>query len=214
MNRAWRQAMGVAAIGGALLGYAIAVSATTFNVSFNSTGMSGASAILAFDFIDGGPPSNSVVLSALTSNGTMGATSATGAVTGTARWTFTDTSFFNELLVSLGPLGTATSFSFTTSDNAPAGGSQPDAFFFSILDPNTLLPLFPTGDSISGEDALFEFDIGGEAPCRASLCVYSPVPAIQGFSLTVTPVPSAPEPGTLALLAVGIGALFARGRLR
>ena len=48
--------------------------ATTINVTINSTALNGVTAVLAFDFIDGGPPDNTVTLSALTSNGTQDST--------------------------------------------------------------------------------------------------------------------------------------------
>src|SRR5881394_4053563 len=113
-----------------LLFFAGGVHATVFNVTIDSTSLSGATAVLAFDFIDGGPPDNTVTLSALTSNGTQDSTSTTGNVTGTGPWTFSDAggSFFNELLVTFNPMGTSLLFSFTTTDNAPDAGSSPDAF--------------------------------------------------------------------------------------
>jgi hypothetical protein len=184
--------------------------ATTFNVVINSAGFSGSSATLAFDFIDGGPPSNTVTLSALTSNGTQGATSTSGSVSGNGPWTFSDASFFNELLVSFGPLGTSMSFSFTPSDNAPAGGSFPDAFSFFVLDSSATLPLVTT-NAPGGSDALFEFDaIGGLA--QAGLSVYTPDQS--GYSIRVSAPTGMPEPGSLALLAAGFVAFSFRKQFK
>jgi hypothetical protein len=201
--------LGLAALGGALFICSLSVGATTFNVFMNSTGFSGSSATLAFDFVDGGPPSNSVILGALTSNGTQGSTSTTGSVAGTGPWTFTDASFFNELLVSFAPLGTTMSFSFSTTDNPPAGGSFPDAFTFFVLDSSATFPLITT-NAPGGSDALFEFDTTGLG--AQGLSVYTPDQS--GFSIRVSAPGGAPEPGSLALLAVGLGALAFRKQFK
>ena len=183
--------------------------ATTFNVTINSTALNGVTAILAFDFIDGGPPDNTVTLSALTSNGTQDSTSTTGNVTGTGPWTFSDAggSFFNELLVTFNPMGTSLLFSFTTTDNAPDAGSSPDAFSMYVVDSTATLPLITTDDP-TGASALFLFNIGQGSE---GLTVYTPDQA--GFSVSASSPPSpAPEPGTLFLLLAGAMALFARRR--
>lgn len=197
--------LGLAALGGALFICSLYVRATTFNVSIGSAGFAGASATLAFDFVDGGPPSNTVILSALTSDGTQGASSTTGGVSGTGPWTITDTSFFNELLVSFAPLGTSTSFSFTTTDNPPDPGSFPDSFSFFLLDSSAIFPLITT-NAPGGSDALFEVDMTGLG--AAGLSVYTPDQS--GFSIQVSTPGVMPEPGSLALLIVGFGALFFR----
>jgi hypothetical protein len=208
MHAQWRRRIGLAAVGGALVICSLCARATTFNVVIDSTGFSASSATLAFDFIDGGPPSNTVTLSALTSDGTQGATSTTGSVSGTGPWTFSDASFFNELLVSFGPLGTSLSFSFSTTDNPPDLGSFPDAFSFFVLDSSATFPLITT-NAPGGSDALFEFDITGLG--TAGLNVYTPDQS--GFSIQVS-TPGVPEPGSLALLAVGFGALFFRKQFK
>jgi hypothetical protein len=186
-----------------------AVGATTFNVVINSSGFSGSSATLAFDFLDGGPPSNTVTLSALTSNGTQGLTQLTGGVSGSGPWTFTDAAFFSELLISFDPLGTTMSFSFTTSDNPASPGSFPDAFSFFVLDSSATLPLITT-DAPGGSDALFEFDFSGQG--IGGLSVYTPDQT--GYSIEVSSPGTAPEPGSLALLAGGIMALLVRRRVK
>jgi hypothetical protein len=101
------------------------VHATAFDVTVDSTLLNGSTAVLAFDFIDGGPPNNTANLRALISNGTQGSTSITGNVTGAGPWAFSDTgnSFFNELLVTFSPMGSALSFSFTLSSNAREVGT-------------------------------------------------------------------------------------------
>jgi hypothetical protein len=202
----WGYRISLAAVG-ALFICPLYVGATTFNVSIDSAGFSGSSATLAFDFVDGGPPSNTVNLSALTSDGTQGATSTTGGVTGTGPWTFSDASFFNELLVSFGPLGTSISFSFSTTDNPPAGGSSPDEFSFFVLDSLAQSALITT-NAPDGLDELFAFDITGLG--AGGLTVYTPDQS--GFSIRVSAPTGIPEPGSLALLAAGFVAFFVRKR--
>ena len=186
--------------------------ALTFNVVLDTTSLDGTNATLAFDFFDGGPPSNTVVLSTLASNGTQGSASTTGDVTGTGPWTFSDlgnTSFFNELLVDFTPMGTSLSFSFTATDNPAEAGSSPDSFAFTILDSTTLQPLIATDDQ-TGANALFLMSLGEG---QQGLNVYTPILAPdQVFSIDVTTA-SAPEPATLALLVIGFGAMFRRRRL-
>jgi hypothetical protein len=202
----------LAGLGLATLLFGVGIAqATTFNVNVTISGasLSGAPAILDFIFLDGGPPDNTVTLSALTSHGTPGSGSTTfGNVTGTGPWTFSDSggSFFNELQVPFNPLGTAISFSFTTSDNPAAPGSFPDDFSFFILNPD--LSFLITTNEPFGTNALFAYDIGVGA---AGLRVFMPDQA--GFSFSVTPVRAAPEPASLALLAAGLLALLPRKRL-
>lgn len=201
-----RVARDVAALAAALMLAPASALATTYDVVLDTTGLASLSGVLAFDFIDGGPPSNTVVLSTLTSNGTQGATSTFGDVTGSGPWTFSDagnTSLFNELLVDF-TFGTTLSFSFTTSDDPPQGGSS-DAFSFFILDAN-FFPLVTTDDP-TGANALFLVSIGQGAQ---SLAVYAPQ---DGVSIAVRPV-ATPEPFTSALLAIGIAAMYARRERR
>jgi hypothetical protein len=169
--------------------------------------LNGLPAVLAFDFIDGSPPDNTVILSALTSDGTPGPASTTGNVTGTGPWIFSDAggSAFNELLVPFNPMGSSLSFSFTTTDNPPTG-PLPDAFSMVILDSSTLLPLIHTDDPRKA-DALFVFDIGDGF---AGTTQY--VPQESGFTLTLAQ--QVPEPGSAALLLSGALALLARRRDR
>ena len=196
--------------------------AATYDAVIISSGLSGPAA-LAFDYIDGGPPDNTVVLNAPLGDWVPAPAPATPSdfpplaicadPTCPAPWTFTESvpmNSFYELQVPFSAIGTTLSFSFTTTDNAPEGGSFPDSFSFFMLDPDTGLPLFPTSDPSA---ALFLVSIQGIGPCGEGLCVYPPDPAILGFSMIVMPVTPAPEPGTLALLAAGFGALFARRRL-
>jgi hypothetical protein len=203
-GKAW---LPVGILTGSLLISSAGLNALTFDVVVNTTSLNGLDATLAFDFLDGGSPSNTVILSTLTSDGTQGATSASGDVTGSGPWTFSDlgnTSIFNELLVDFTPMGTSLAFSFTTTDNPPDPGSSPDSFSFFVL-----TPLITTDEPL-GSNALFLFNLGQGAQ---GLTVYNPILLPdQIFSIEVTPAPGAPEPGTLALLAAGFGAMLWRRR--
>jgi hypothetical protein len=197
-----------AAVAGALFVCSPHLGATTYNVVINSTGFSTSDATLAFDFTDGGPPHNTVTLSALTSNGTQGAPSISGSITGMGPWIFADASGFSELLVPFSPLGTSMSFSFSTTDNAPAGGSFPDEFAFFVLDSDAVFPLVTTNEPL-GSDALFIVDISGLG--AGGLNVYTPE---SGYSIDVRPITQAPEPASLALLAAGFVAFSLRKRYK
>jgi hypothetical protein len=207
-SKAW---LPVGILTGSLLIWSAGLGALTFDVVVNTTSLNGLDATLAFDFLDGGSPSNTVILGTLTSDGTQGTASTSGDVTGNGPWTFSDlgnTSFFNELLVDFTPMGTSLAFSFTATDNPPDGGSQPDSFSFFVLGTDQITPLIETDGP---GDALFLLSLGqGEQ----GLTVYNPILLPdQIFSIEVTPSQGGvPEPSTLALLAAGFGALLRRRR--
>lgn len=195
---------GAAAVAFLLVSVSLA-HATTIDVSIDSSFLNGLPAVVAFDFIDGGTPDNSVTLSSLTSDGTLDSTSTTGNVTGSGPWTFSDAggSFFNELLVAFNPMGTSLSFSFTTTDNAPSPGSVPDAFSMFVLD-STAATAVVTTDDPTGANALFLFNIGQGA---GGVNVYAP--AQTGFSISAAPPRTVPEPSVPASLLGGAAAWFA-----
>src|SRR5262249_32147641 len=159
--------------------------------------LNGVDAVLAFDFIDGGTPSNSLTLTPLTSDGTQDSTSMTGDVTGTGPWILNDSSLFNELLVSFNSMGSSLSFSFTTTDSPRDPASFPDAFSFFIVNTD-LSPLITTNDP-TGANALFQYSLGEGA---IGLIIF--VPDQAGVSVLVTPTLSAPEPGSLTLAAMAL----------
>lgn len=175
--------------------------AGTIDVTIDTSFLTGVPAVLAFDFIDGSPPDNSVTLSAITSDGTQGPTSTTGNVTGTGPWTLSDAggSAFNELLVAFNPMGTSLSFSITTTDDPPEG-PLPDGFSMLILDPSATQSLISTDDQ-TGANALFLVSIGRGF---AGTSVYGSEQS--GFSITVTPLS---EPTSAALVLSAALALLA-----
>lgn len=178
--------------------------ASAFDVTINPASLGMSTAVLVFDFIDGGPPDNTVTLSAITSDGTQDSATIFGNITGTGPWIFTDTGS-PELQVSFSKLGTSLTFSFTTTDNPPDAASTTDGFSLFIgSDPFT--PLFHTS-APDNQNILFLYSIGA---AEQSLTKYTPEQT--DFSFSVTPVQAAPEPASLALIAAGLAALLARRR--
>ena len=176
-------------------------------VDVNTSPLSGASAQLGFDFIDGGSPSNTITLSDFSTDGTLGGVFPTGGVSGTlpGTVTLTDSFFFNEYLTNI-TLGNSFSFILDATTSGPDLGSLPDAFSLFLLNPVTGLPLFATTDP-TGSDSLLTLNIDGST--LGTLDVFS---APGGESVvTVTRVSVTPEPGTLLLLGSGL-ALFSLRR--
>lgn len=195
-------------------------SAISYHVTIDSAALNGATAQLALDFIDGGPPSNSITISNFSIIGLLTSQTTSGSVTGALPNPvgLTDGSFFNELLadlsIGLSIVGTPQiAFDFDPTTNAPSGASLPDSFSVFLLNPVTGLSLFGTTDP-TGADALFQFDIDGTN--TGALSRYSATNA--GFKLAVTPVISpppstgVPEPTSLFMLLLGV--LFCGGSIR
>lgn len=203
-----RSLASVTAAVGALSFAAVVQGATVYSVSIDTRLIGGTSTQVAFDFIDGGSPSNTVVISGFVSDGSLGSQAAIGDVTGALPGTFTlgDSQFFNELLVGL-TLGSTLVFHFEATANSPDAGSVPDSFSLFMLDLNTQLPLFPTSTP-SGADALLQFDIDGSPP--------SAYRALGGeVTITVAQVQQkVPEPGTFLLASLALAALACQRRRR
>jgi hypothetical protein len=183
-----------------------ALADSTYSVVVDTSGLSGTSAQLAFDFIDGGPPSNdnTVTLSNFLTDGTLGAVSPSGGVAGTlpGTVTLTDPTFFNEYLADI-TVGTDFSFQLDASINGPGLGSSPDAFSITVLDPTTGLPLFNTTDP-TGADTLLVLNIDGSA--NGALSLYA-APGNQA-QVTATLLSPVPEPNTLLLMISGVGGVL------
>src|ERR1700736_1579782 len=56
---------------------------TSYQIKVDSSPITGVSAQLAFDFLDGGPPSNTITISSFTTDGPLGSVFPSGGVTGT-----------------------------------------------------------------------------------------------------------------------------------
>jgi hypothetical protein len=120
----------------ALAVHSTARAQTDYDVTINTSSLSGTSATLTFDFLaGGGTQSNSVTLVDLSTNGTLlsggeNSGSVIGSLPGAA--TLTNASFFNELQQGI-TLGSTISFQLDATRNAPSAGSLPDTFSFFIL---------------------------------------------------------------------------------
>jgi hypothetical protein len=172
--------------------------ALPYSINMDTSALSGTSAQLAFDFIDGGPASNTITITNFLTDGILGNATLTGDAAGSLGGTVTlsDGSFFNEYLTDL-TLGNSFSFLVDFTSNAPASGSSPDAFSFFILDPSTGLPINNTSDP-TGAGSLLTLNIDG-----------SPQPNLNGYDTSVTAViyqspSSVPEPGTILMMGLGI----------
>jgi len=174
-----------------------------FDINVNTANLTGKPAILAFDFTNGdGVFNNTARVANFLTDGSFDPVQAlpAGDVDGSlnATVTFSDTSFFNELLQPI-TLGNAFQFRLEISDLF--AGGIPDAFSFFILDSN-LMPLVSTDDP-SGGDALFALDLTGTG--SGNLSVYASPQA----SWSITPVP---EPDSLALMLIGFWSLYSRNQ--
>lgn len=177
--------------------------AAPYSIDISTPFLSGTSAQLAFDFIDGGPPAsdNTITISKFVTDGTLGAVSLSGGVAGTLTGTvtLTDPVFFNEYLTNT-TLGTDFSFEVSATTNFPGSPNLPDAFSLSVLDPITGLPLFSTSDP-TGANTLMLLNIDGTS--NGTLDVYT-APGREAVVTATLVTPSLPEPGTLFLLAYGV----------
>lgn len=173
------------------------VHAATIKVTVSTAAFANTSAMLAFDLIDGGPPPNSVSITAFTTDGTLGSSQSTGSVAGNlpGQVTLSDASFFSEYLQDI-VLGTMFSFMLSTAGNVADAGSIPDAFSLFVLD--ALGGALVSTDDPTGANALLLYNIGESDP----LALYT----ADGLSVTVEVVQGVPAPDTasLALLACGL----------
>jgi hypothetical protein len=176
------------------LGITVAT-ASAIQVTLDTSALAGTAAQLAFDFIEGGTPSNSVTITGFSTDGTLGGATLTGDVTGALPGTVTlsDSNFFNEYLLHIA-LGNSISFTFETTDNPPDDPSfPPDSFSFFLIDPTTGLSLIETSDP-TGANSLLLYSIGVASPLR----VY------DSDQVTISAASTAPEPAPALLMLVGL----------
>ncbi len=167
------------------------------NVSVDTSSLSGLFSVF-FQMTDGG---NGVHNSVTVSNFSLGTgtllpdDSAFGDVSGNliTGLTLSDGDFLNFFVQSFNP-GLALSFQMTMSSLFDA--ATPDAFAFSILDASGA-PI--TTSDPTGANSLLSVFFNGQTP------------EIASYGAQVTPVP---EPGTFALLGLGVGAWLGLRRLR
>lgn len=183
---------------------------STYSVVIATSSLSGTSADLAFDLLNGGSASNTVTISGLSTDGTLGAVSTTGEVTGTLPGTVTlmdsPSSFFNEYLTGI-TLGSRFSFVLDVTTNGPNLSSLPDAFSLLLLNPVTGLPLFATTDP-TGSNSLLTLNIDGSPQGALSAYIAPGGEAV----VTATPVSTTtvPEPGTIFLLVSGFALVLSK----
>ena len=177
--------------------------AAPYHVVIDTGTLPAAGFVLAFDFIDGGAPGNSVLVNGLSTDGSLGAVTLTGDVTGSLAGGISlgDASFFTEFLLPISS-STKVSFDLRTTANGPVAPSVPDTFSFFLLDRQSLLPLFASTDA-SGADALFTLGIDGSQ--QGNLSVFKAVDLNAAAAWAVEPFSnSVPEPGTYVLMLAGL----------
>ncbi len=164
--------------------------AAVYDVTIDTTDLTGTDAYLAFDLIDGDSvtANNTATISNFLTDATLGMADSTGGVSGTlpGTVTITDTDAFNELLQAA-TLASSISFRLDLTENNP-GDSVPDQFSFFLLNSDEF-PLYSTDDP-TGTDAVFAADIFG--PGSVELYVFTPTSSpAASTSVTVVPLPPA-----------------------
>jgi hypothetical protein len=115
--------------------------------------------------------------------------------------------FFNEVTPSF-TAGTALHFTIATTNIGPPSGSAPDELSFFLLDSSQ--NVLTTSDTVA--DAFFYLDITGAQP---NIQTFSGSGVGAPILTSGAPPAAAPEPGTLIMLAMGLGlAALRRSRFR
>jgi hypothetical protein len=181
--------------------------AAAASITVDTSTLAGTSGQLDFAFLDGDfVANNTVTISNLTTNGTLGLTDCLVGCTGGPPYVLDDALGLGQFLQDL-TLGTFVSFdlSFTTNFR---GSGVPDLLVLNLLDSNTSFTLVDTNlDALSGaqipyQDALLLLTLTGNGDIQVAT-VTNPI----------TPVTQVPEPSALLLVALG-GCLLAHRRRR
>jgi hypothetical protein len=194
----------------ALAVHSTARAQSDYDVTINTSSLSGTEATLTFDFLaGGGTQSNRVTLSDFSTNGTLlsggvNSGSVSGSLPGTAA--LTNAAFFDELQQGI-TLGSTITFQLDATRNAPSTGSLPDTFSFFILNRAASASLVNTTDP-TGANSLFTLQIDGSS--AGALGVYASMPAVPIRIASAVPEPATPLLFLGGLL--GIGAVVMRGR--
>lgn len=181
-----------------VIAYSTANSTPT-RITVETTSLFGVSGHLAFDLIDGGSPSNQVVISNFSSNGSLGTSSSSGSVTGDFASTvvLADLAFFSEYLQAF-TFGTFLSFDYEDTNNSPGLTSFPDAFSLFLLDSTASASLVATSDPTASNSLLLK-GIGSGQPFD----IYTSL----SVTTSIEPVLGVPEPSSLVLAALALFAL-------
>ena len=171
--------------------------------SFNTTALAGTSARLEFSLFDGDFDlgNNSVTISSLTTDGSLGAADCTLSCSGGPPYTITDAIGLGQYLQDL-TLGNAFSFDLSFTTNF-LGVNAPDRLVLNLLDAGTNFTLVDTdldflNDPVPAQDAILVLDlVAGGQPQLPTVSN----PSVPGL---------APVPGSAALLAIGLVVLAAR----
>jgi hypothetical protein len=198
----------------------LTVLAATLNVSLNTSAVAGSNVKVVFDITANTLNLNTLdILNFSAPGSTMGLPETSGGLVdgdlilihNPAPFTFIQTgSFFNELIVNLGPIGNSVTFNLSYTTSSPAPGTPPDEIAFFLLD-STFQPLFPTADPL-GTDALFVVDLNGPSTSPA---IYSPATESSPGNIQIT-IPgqttTVPEPSTFSIAIIAVAALGLKAR--
>jgi len=180
--------------------------ATLLDVSIDTSSLSGTSAQLAFDLIDGDGVANNMATITAFSRGGIIASLDPGLTFGDVignlpnEVVIKDTVFFNEYIQPIN-LGNSITFTVDLTVNY-AGGFLPDQFSFFILDEFGSSSIVFTDDPLDTH-ALLAFDItGGDL---GNLQLFRPLPT-SGVSWSARE--TVPEPYTIWLIGIGFMVYF------
>ena len=158
--------------------------AATIVVTVDTSALSGTSGRFEFDLFDGdGVTNNTVTISNLVTNGTLGAVDCSTGCTGGPPFALNDSIGFGMLLQDL-TLGST--FSFTVNYTNNLGGSPADRFALFLLNPGTNFTLLNTSLDSPFSDTLALLTLDGTANIQT---------ADVGVSVSAVP-----EPGSALLL--------------